>query len=130
MDNIVIKTEKLNKIYTGAVSYHALYDIDLSIENGEMVAIMGASGSGKSTLMNIIGCLDRPTTGNYLLNNKNITEYSDNELAIVRNTQIGFVFQSFNLLPRYSSKKNVELPLLYSPVSQKEREKRAIEALN
>lgn len=129
-EDFVIKTDKLNKVYGGAVPYHALYDIDLKVAKGEMVAIMGASGSGKSTLMNIIGCLDRATSGEYFLNNKNISTYSDNDLAEVRNTQIGFVFQNFNLLPRYSSQRNVELPLLYSDISAKIREARAIEALS
>jgi putative ABC transport system ATP-binding protein len=128
-NKIVIRTEILNKIYGGAVPYHALHDIDLTIRQAEMVAIMGASGSGKSTLMNVLGCLDRPTSGKYFLNEKSISEYSDNSLAEVRNSQIGFVFQNFNLLPRYSSQKNVELPLLYSPISPREREKRAIAAL-
>lgn len=127
--NIVIETRKLNKIYGGALPYHALHDIDLKITSGEMVAIMGSSGSGKSTLMNVIGCLDRPSYGDYYLNSKNISEYTDNNLAKVRNAQIGFVFQNFNLLSRYSSQKNVELPLLYNDVSQKEREKRAVDAL-
>lgn len=130
MENkIIIKTNKLNKIYGGAVVYHALHDIDLTISSGEMVAIMGTSGSGKSTLMNVLGCLDRPTSGEYILNGKNIADYSDNALAEVRSNQIGFVFQSFNLLPRYSSQKNVELPMLYNNVMPKEREKRAVEAL-
>jgi putative ABC transport system ATP-binding protein len=122
----VIRTDKLNKVYSGAVTYHALRDIDLSIETGEMIAIMGASGSGKSTLMNVLGCLDRPTTGAYYLSGRNIAEYNERDLAWVRNTQIGFVFQNFNLLPRYSARKNVELPLQYSP---REREQRAITAL-
>lgn len=126
---IVIETRKLNKVYGGAVPYHALHDIDFKIYKGEMVAIMGMSGSGKSTLMNIIGCLDRPTNGEYYLNNKNISEYSDNGLAKVRNVEIGFVFQSFNLLPRYSAQKNVELPMIYSDVSPKDRAKRAIDTL-
>jgi putative ABC transport system ATP-binding protein len=125
----VIRTDKLNKVYSGAVTYHALRDIDLSIETGEMIAIMGASGSGKSTLMNVLGCLDRPTTGAYYLSGRNIAEYNERDLAWVRNTQIGFVFQNFNLLPRYSARKNVELPLQYSPVSTREREQRAITAL-
>lgn len=128
-EKTVIRTEILNKIYGGAVPYHALHDIDLTIRQAEMVAIMGTSGSGKSTLMNIIGCLDRPTNGEYFLNEKRISEYSDNALAEVRNSQIGFVFQNFNLLPRYSSQKNVELPLLYSAVSPRVREKKAIAAL-
>ena len=99
------------------------------IQRGEMIAIMGASGSGKSTLMNIIGCLDRLTSGDYWLRGKSISEYNDNELALIRNQEIGFVFQNFNLLPRYSARKNVELPMLYSPVSRAEREQRAISAL-
>jgi putative ABC transport system ATP-binding protein len=129
MIDSVIRTENLNKIYGGAIPYHALHDINLDIKKGEMVAIMGTSGSGKSTLMNILGCLDRPTNGNFLLNGKNISEYSDNALAMTRNQELGFVFQNFNLLPRYSSQKNVELPLLYSPISSKEREKNARNAL-
>lgn len=129
-EKIVIRTEKLNKIYSGAVPYHALHDIDLTIRHAEMVAIMGASGSGKSTLMNVLGCLDRPTSGEYFLNEKSIPEYSDNALAAVRNNQIGFVFQNFNLLPRHSSQKNVELPLLYGKISSpRERERMAIAAL-
>lgn len=129
MTDSVIQTQKLNKIYQGAFAFHALHDLDLTIQQGEMIAIMGASGSGKSTLMNILGCLDRPSSGEYWLNGRSIAEYSDNQLAVVRNRQIGFVFQNFNLLPRYSSQKNVELPLLYSPVSHREREQRATEAL-
>jgi putative ABC transport system ATP-binding protein len=126
---ILIKTEKLNKIYSGAVPYHALYDIDFEVNEGEMIAIMGTSGSGKTTLMNIIGCLDRATSGNYFLKGKKISDYSDNELAVIRNKEIGFVFQNFNLLPRYSALKNVELPMLYSSISAKEREKKALLSL-
>ncbi|MFP5503877.1 MAG: ABC transporter ATP-binding protein [Candidatus Sericytochromatia bacterium] len=126
---VAIRTEKLNKIYGGAVPYHALHDIDLTIDRGEMVAIMGASGSGKSTLMNILGCLDRPTSGEYWLSGKPIASYDDNALAEVRNKEIGFVFQSFNLLPRYSAQKNVELPLLYTALSPRQRAERATEAL-
>jgi putative ABC transport system ATP-binding protein len=125
----VIHTEKLNKVYGGAVPYHALRDIDLTIDRGEMVAIIGASGSGKSTLMNILGCLDRPTDGLYELAGKGIGTYSDDQLAEVRNHEIGFVFQSFNLLPRYSALKNVELPLIYADLSTRERTERATEAL-
>ena len=125
----VILTRNLNKIYQGALSFHALHDVNLSIQSGDMIAIMGASGSGKSTLMNIIGCLDRLTSGDYWLRGKSISEYNDNELALIRNQEIGFVFQNFNLLPRYSARKNVELPMLYSPVSRAEREQRAISAL-
>ncbi|PIQ24971.1 macrolide ABC transporter ATP-binding protein [bacterium (Candidatus Blackallbacteria) CG17_big_fil_post_rev_8_21_14_2_50_48_46] len=125
----VIHTHLLNKIYKGAVEFHALHDINLTIMSGEMIAIMGASGSGKSTLMNIIGCLDRLSSGEYWLRGRSISEYNDNELAFIRNREIGFVFQNFNLLPRYSARKNVELPLLYSAVSNREREQRAIAAL-
>jgi putative ABC transport system ATP-binding protein len=125
----VIHTEKLNKVYGGAVPYHALRDIDLTIDRGEMVAIVGASGSGKSTLMNILGCLDRPSDGLYELAGKGIGTYSDDQLAEVRNHAIGFVFQSFNLLPRYSALKNVELPLIYADLSARERTERATEAL-
>lgn len=125
----VIHTEKLNKVYGGAVPYHALRDIDLTIDRGEMVAIIGASGSGKSTLMNILGCLDRPSDGLYALAGKGIATYSDDQLAEVRNHEIGFVFQSFNLLPRYSALKNVELPLIYADLSTRERAERATEAL-
>ncbi len=125
----LIETRQLNKVYEGAVAYHALHDIDLKIEAGEMIAIMGTSGSGKSTLMNLLGCLDRPSWGDYLLNGKQVATYSDRQLAEVRNRQIGFVFQNFNLLPRYSSLKNVELPLLYADTTAKERLKRAESAL-
>jgi putative ABC transport system ATP-binding protein len=126
---ILIKTEKLNKIYGGSIPYHALHDIDFEVNSGEMLAIMGTSGSGKTTLMNIIGCLDRATSGNYFLKSKKISDYSDNELASIRNKEIGFVFQNFNLLPRYSALKNVELPMLYTSISIKEREKKALTAL-
>lgn len=129
MSEPVIRTWKLNKIYAGTVPFHALHDIDLTIYAGEMIAIMGASGSGKSTLMNIIGCLDRLSSGDYWLRDKSIADYNDNELAQIRKHEIGFVFQNFNLLPRYSARKNVELPLLYSAVSPRERELRAIAAL-
>lgn len=125
----LIETRQLNKVYEGAVAYHALHDINLTIEAGEMIAIMGTSGSGKSTLMNLLGCLDRPSWGDYLLNGKQVATYSDRQLAEVRNRQIGFVFQNFNLLPRYSSLKNVELPLLYADTTSKERIKRAESAL-
>jgi len=128
-NEIVIETNKLNKVYEGAIQFQALYDIDLTIKKGDMVAIMGASGSGKSTLMNIIGCLDRSSWGEYFFNGKLISEYTDNELAEIRNAQIGFVFQNFNLLPRYSALKNVELPLLYDSVSTQKRQNLAIGAL-
>jgi putative ABC transport system ATP-binding protein len=129
MTGPVIRTEKLNKVFGGAVPYHALHDIDLTIESGEMVAIMGASGSGKSTLMNILGLLDRLSGGEYWLKGTPVSDYTDNQLAEMRNREIGFVFQSFNLLPRYSAQKNVELPLVYADLSAREREARAREAL-
>jgi putative ABC transport system ATP-binding protein len=129
MSEPVIEVRCLNKIYQGAVSFHALHDLDLKIMPGEMIAIMGSSGSGKSTLMNILGCLDRLTSGEYKLQGRSIAAYNDNELALIRNRFLGFVFQNFNLLPRYSALKNVELPLQYSSVSNREREKRATEAL-
>lgn len=125
----VIETHKLNKIYGGVISFHALHDIELTIEQGEMIAIMGTSGSGKSTLMNILGCLDKPTSGDFLLDGINVSTYKDNDLALIRNQKIGFVFQSFNLLPRYTSQKNVELPLLYSSISKKQRIEKARSAL-
>ena len=125
----VVRMAGINKIYGGAVPYHALHDVALTVMPGEMVALMGASGSGKSTLMNLIGCLDRPTSGDYWLAGKHLGEYGDNQLADVRNHDIGFVFQSFNLLPRYGAQKNVELPLIYADVGLAERAARAKAAL-
>ena len=113
----------------GDPELHALDGVSLSIEQGEFVAIMGASGSGKSTLMNLIGCLDRPTSGRYLLDGKDVARMSVNELAEIRNTLLGFVFQNFNLLARTSAVENVELPMVYAGVPAREREKRAIAAL-
>ncbi len=106
-----------------------LKDIDLQIDSGEFVAIMGPSGSGKSTLMNIIGCLDKPTQGEYLLNGKQVSDYDEKELAQVRNQSVGFVFQQFQLLPRLNALQNVELPMIYAGVPKKERLERAAEAL-
>jgi putative ABC transport system ATP-binding protein len=126
----IIETQNLWKTYImGSEEIHALKGVDISIEKGEYVAIMGPSGSGKSTLMNLVGCLDTPSKGSYLLNGKQVSEMNDNELARVRNEEIGFVFQTFNLLPRASALHNVELPLIYAGVSAKERGERAREAL-
>ena len=129
MPTPVIHTAALNKIYSGAVTFHALHDIEIEIGAGEMVAIMGTSGSGKSTLMNILGCLDRPTTGVYKLDGVDVAGLSDSALAQVRNQKIGFVFQNFHLLARYSSLQNVELPLVYAGVAPRERHQRAKAAL-
>ncbi len=113
----------------GAETIHALREVSLTIERGEYVAIMGPSGSGKSTLMNLIGCLDTPSSGRYELNGVNVSEMNDNQLAEIRNREIGFVFQTFNLLPRSNAFHNVELPLIYAGVSFEERRKGALEAL-
>ena len=113
----------------GAESVHALQGLSVSIDEGEFVAIMGPSGSGKSTFMNLIGCLDTPSTGTYMLNQQNVSQMNDDELARIRNQEIGFVFQTFNLLPRASALHNVELPLIYAGVPLSTRKNRAIEAL-
>jgi len=127
---IMIKTVKLTKIYKNdAVETVALKDVSLEIQKGEFVAIMGPSGSGKSTLMHLLGVLDTPTSGSYLLEGKDVSQLSDDQLSEIRNKKIGFVFQAFNLLPRATALKNVTIPLAYAGVGRKERIKRAKEAL-
>ncbi len=129
-NNVLIKTEGLSKIYQmEATQVVALHDINLEINHNEYVAIMGPSGSGKTTLMSILGCLDSPTDGKYYLDGQDISSLDDNQLAEIRNRKIGFVFQTFNLLPRANCIKNVELPLIYSGVSKEVRHQRAIKAL-
>jgi putative ABC transport system ATP-binding protein len=126
----IIKIEDISKIYqVGNQEVRALDGVSLSIQRNEYVAIMGPSGSGKSTLMNMLGCLDTPTNGKYILNQIDVSEMEDNALAEVRNKEIGFVFQTFNLLPRYSSLENVCLPLIYAGVQKHERIKRGLEVL-
>ena len=127
---VVIKTEGLTKVYEmGAEQVHALRGVDLEIRKGEYVAIMGPSGSGKSTLMNLIGCLDSPSSGKYWLAGKLVSELDDDELAYIRNKEIGFVFQTFNLLPRATALHNVELPLIYNGTPAEERIEKAKKAL-
>lgn len=129
-NNTLISIRKLDKTYeVGTEKVHALRSIDIDVHANEYVAIMGPSGSGKSTLMNLIGCLDTPTGGDYILSGENVSGLSDKELAEVRNRQIGFVFQTFNLLPRASAQHNVELPLIYAGVRGSHRRNRAREAL-
>lgn len=128
---MVIKTEDLAKHYIlGVETVKALDGVDLEIDAGEFVAVMGPSGSGKSTFMNLIGCLDTPTTGDYWLNGSRVSNLSEDELARVRNQEIGFVFQTFNLLPRATALHNVELPLIYAGVGVKERRQRAEDKLS
>ena len=127
---VVIRVEDLKKVYrNGEVEVHALRGINLEICRGDFVAIMGTSGSGKSTLMNILGCLDRPSSGNYYLEGIDIKDKTDDELSEIRNLNIGFVFQSFNLISRTSALKNVELPMVYAKVKASVREERAMELL-
>lgn len=131
MKQSVIQTKDIAKIYKmGAETVEALKSVTINIDKGEYVAFMGPSGSGKSTLMNIIGCLDTPTRGSYQLAGQDVSETSENDLAEIRNKEIGFVFQTFNLLPRQSSLENVALPLVYAGFSKSEREERALEVLS
>ena len=126
----IIRTEGLRKDYVlGAETVHALRGVDLNVERNEYLAIMGPSGSGKSTFMNLIGCLDTPSSGKYWLNSQEVSVLSDDELARIRNKEIGFVFQTFNLLPRATALHNVELQLIYAGVGQKERKERAAQML-
>jgi putative ABC transport system ATP-binding protein len=130
MIDLVVDARRLTKVYKmGAVEVEALRGATLTIRRGEVVAIMGPSGSGKSTLMNILGCLDRPTAGQYFLDGAAVATMNDDELAIIRNHKVGFVFQSFNLLSRHSALANVELPLRYSGMTNGHRRERALEAL-
>lgn len=130
MDNAVITVSDLRKIYQmGTQEVHALRGVNMTIRRGEAVAIMGPSGSGKSTLMNILGCLDQPTSGKYYLDGADVSNMQDDALAAVRNQRVGFVFQSFNLLARTSALENVQLPLIYAGASQRMRRQRAEEVL-
>jgi putative ABC transport system ATP-binding protein len=132
MNNYLIEITGLTKVYgEGDAEVHALAGVDAQVQRGEFVAIMGPSGSGKSTLMNIVGCLDRPTAGQYILDGRDVSKMSKDELAEIRNKQLGFIFQSFNLLPRLSALSNVMLPMLYNAddVSDEESEARAIDSL-
>ena len=127
----IIETREISKVYRmGNQTVNALQSISITIDRGEYVAFMGPSGSGKSTLMNIVGCLDTPSSGTYMLNNKLVSEMTENELADTRNKEIGFVFQTFNLLPRASALENVALPLIYAGYSKSERNEMAMQALD
>lgn len=126
----IIETKNISKRYVmGSEVINALVDVSISVDRGEYVAFMGPSGSGKSTLMNIVGCLDTPSGGQYILNGQDVSQLSENQLATVRNKEIGFVFQTFNLLPRQSALENVALPLIYAGYSQKDRFEIAMDAL-
>jgi putative ABC transport system ATP-binding protein len=133
MMHTLIETQTLTKVYgTGEIAVHALRGVDTQVQEGEFVAVMGPSGSGKSTLMNILGCLDRPTSGSYVLDGEDVSRLSKDRLALVRNAKIGFVFQSYNLLPRLTAAKNVMVPMLYNGhggMSDAERRERAVAAL-
>lgn len=127
----IIETREISKVYRmGNQTVNALQSISISIDRGEYVAFMGPSGSGKSTLMNIVGCLDTPTSGMYMLNNKLVSDMTENELADTRNKEIGFVFQTFNLLPRASALENVALPLIYAGYSKSDRNEMALQTLD
>lgn len=128
---MIISIKDLHKIYAqGAIKVHALRGISLDIETNDYIAIMGPSGSGKSTLMHILGCLDRPTSGSYILNGQHVEDLDDDQLSLTRNKEIGFVFQSFNLLPHMTVLQNVELPMMYAGEARRDRTERAREALN
>ena len=129
MENIIELTKIVKNYKVGTIIVRALRSVSIDIKKNEYVAIMGPSGSGKSTLMNIIGCLDTPTSGRYILNQKDVSKLEDNQLADIRNNEIGFVFQTFNLLPRYSALENVMLPLIYAGYSKNDRLARAKEVL-
>ncbi len=129
MQPLISITDLGRKYVIGTEVIHALKSVSLSINKGEFVALMGPSGSGKSTLMNLLGCLDTPTKGEYVLNGINVSQMTDSELANVRNQEIGFVFQTFNLLPRSSAQDNVALPLIYAGIKKKDRDTRSIQAL-
>ena len=126
----MIRLRGITKVYDmGAIQVRALKGVDLEVPEHEFTCIMGASGSGKSTLMNLIGCLDRPTDGTYMLGDRDVSQMGDRELAVIRNRMVGFVFQTFNLLPRMNALRNVELPLVYSGLGDRERAERALRAL-
>lgn len=128
--NTIIETSEIAKIYQmGTQVVNALQSVSININKGEYVAFMGPSGSGKSTLMNIVGCLDTPTSGTYILNSKNVSQMTENELADIRNKEIGFVFQTFNLLPRATALENVALPLIYAGYGKADRQERAMATL-
>ncbi len=129
-NGVIIDIDEVKKIYLmGEIEVHALRGVTMQVKENEFVSIMGPSGSGKSTLMNILGCLDTPTAGSYRLVGEEVSELSDNQLAHIRNREIGFIFQTFNLLPRASALHNIELPLIYSGMKAKERRKKAMEAM-
>lgn len=130
MSSAIIQAKGLRKIYqVGSTEVRALDGVDVNVEKGEFIALMGHSGSGKSTLMNVLGCLDTPTEGSYTINGQDVSELDDDRLAEIRNQEIGFVFQTFNLLPRYTSLENVALPMIYAGISKEERMNRAADVL-